>query len=71
MLEKQHENFVAAVRKWEILAATNAKWKWAAAKQKIEREHSSLSTEELFSLITEAGSWIHSNYVPDCIYHAT
>ena len=35
LLEKQHENFVAAVRKWEILAATNAKWKWAAAKKKL------------------------------------
>ena len=71
MLDKEHENFVAAVRKWEILAATNAKWKWAAAKKKIELQHSFVSTEELFSLITEASSWIHSNYVPDCIYHAT
>ena len=62
MLEKQHENFVVAVRKWELLAATNAKWKWAAAKKnKNEREHSSVSTEELFSLITEASSWIHFN----------
>ena len=40
-------------------------------RKKIEREHSSVSTEELFSLITEASSWIHSNYVPDCIYRAT
>ena len=40
-------------------------------RKKIEREHSSVSTEELFSLITEASSWIHSNYVPDCIYHVT
>ena len=40
-------------------------------RKKIDREHSSVSTEELFSLITEANSWIHSNYVPDCIYHVT
>ena len=40
-------------------------------KKKIELEHSSVSTGELFSLITEASSWIHSNYVPDCIDHAT
>ena len=39
-------------------------------KKKTKREHSSVSTEELFTLITEASSWIHSNYVPDCIYHA-
>ena len=25
LLEKQHENFIAAVTKWEMLAATNAK----------------------------------------------
>ena len=25
LLEEQHENFVAAVTKWEILAATNAR----------------------------------------------
>ena len=38
--------------------------------KKIERENFSVSTEELFSLITEASSGIHSDYVPDCIYHA-
>ena len=38
LLEEQHENFVAAVTKWEMLAATNAKWKWAAVK-KSEQEH--------------------------------
>ena len=32
-LEEQQENFVAAVTKWEMLAATNAKWKWAAVKK--------------------------------------
>ena len=25
LLEEQHENFVAAVKKWEMLAATNAR----------------------------------------------
>ena len=35
---EQHENFVAAVTKWQMLAATNASWKWAAVK-KSEREH--------------------------------
>ena len=40
-------------------------------KNKNEREHSSVSTEELFSLITEASSGIHFNYVPDYIYHIT
>ena len=38
LLEEQHENFVAAVTKWEMLAATNERWKWAAVK-KSEREH--------------------------------
>ena len=38
LLEEQHENFVAAATKWEILAATNARRKWAAVK-KSEREH--------------------------------
>ena len=35
MLEEQHENFVTAVTTWEMLAATNARWKWAAV-QKIK-----------------------------------
>ena len=34
LLQEQHDNFVAAVRKWEMLAATNARWKWAAVKKK-------------------------------------
>ena len=38
LLEEQHENFVAAVTKWEMLAATNARWKLAAVK-KSEQEH--------------------------------
>ena len=33
LLEEQHENFVTAVTKWEMLAATNARWKWAAVKK--------------------------------------
>ena len=28
LLEEQRENFVAEVTKWEMLAATNASWKW-------------------------------------------
>ena len=38
LLQEQHDNFVAAVRKWEMLAPTNAMWKWATVK-KSEREH--------------------------------
>ena len=37
LLEEQHENFVAAVTKWEMLAATNARRKWAAVKKKWTR----------------------------------
>ena len=33
LLEEQRENFVAEVTKWEMLAATNARWKWAAVKK--------------------------------------
>ena len=42
-------------------------------KKETKREHSFVSfvsTEEHFSLVTEASSWIHYNCVPDCIYHA-
>ena len=46
------------------------KVKMSGSENKIELEHSFVSTEELFSLITEASSGIHSDYVPDCIYHA-
>ena len=38
LLEEQHKNFVAAVKKWEMFAATNARWKSEAVK-KSEREH--------------------------------
>ena len=34
LLEEQHGNFVAVVTKWEMLAATNARRKWAAEKKK-------------------------------------
>ena len=47
------------------------KVKMSGSEKKIERENFSVSTEELFLLITEASSGIHSNYVPDCIYHVT
>ena len=47
------------------------KVKMSGSAKKIEREQSSVSTEELFSLITEARFGIHSNYVPDCIYLIT
>ena len=32
---ERHENFVAVVRKWEMVAATNARWKWTAVKKKV------------------------------------
>ena len=31
--------FAAEVTKWEMLAATNTRWKWAAVRKKSEREH--------------------------------
>ena len=36
------------------------KVKMSGSEKKIERKHFSVSTEERFSLITEASSWIHS-----------
>ena len=33
LLEEQNEDFEAAVRKWEMLSATNVRRKWAAVKQ--------------------------------------
>ena len=44
LLEEQHENFVAAVTKWEMLAATNAKWKWAAVKKKVNGNTRNISS---------------------------
>ena len=43
LLEEQHENFVAEVKKWEILAATNTRWKWAVVKKKWTRKRASAS----------------------------
>ena len=45
LLEEQQENFVAAVTKWEMLAATNARWKWAALKKKVNE-----NTYNIFSI---------------------
>ena len=39
-LEENHENFIAVVRKWEMLAAS---WKWAAAKNESKHEHRKLT----------------------------
>ena len=36
-LEEQHENFVAAVRKYEMLAATKCKVKMSVSKKKSEQ----------------------------------
>ena len=53
------------------LSGHQCKVKMRGSEKKIELKHSSVSTEELFWLVTEASSGIHSNYVPDCIYHVT
>ena len=37
-LEEQHENFVAAVRKYEMLAATKCKVKMSASKKKVNKD---------------------------------
>ena len=44
VLEEQHENFVTAVTKWELLAATNARWKWAAVKKKVNEKTYDISS---------------------------
>ena len=44
LLEEQHENFVAAVTKWEMLAATNARRKWAAVKKKVNENTYDISS---------------------------
>ena len=44
LLEEQHENFVTAVTKWELLAATNARWKWAAVKKKVNEKTYDISS---------------------------
>ena len=40
LLKKKHENFIAAVRKWEMLAVSKerpAGWKWAVVKKNYKR----------------------------------
>ena len=44
LLEERRENFVAAVTKWEMLAATNARWKWAAVKKKVNKKTYDISS---------------------------
>ena len=44
LLEEQHDNFVAVVTKWEMLAATNARWKWAAVKKKWTRKRTTFQS---------------------------
>ena len=39
LLEEQRENVVAAVTTWEILAATNAMWKWLSGSGKKVKEN--------------------------------
>ena len=46
LLEGRHENFVAAVTKWEMLAASNARWKWAAVKKKWTRTRRDISSKQ-------------------------
>ena len=43
-MEEQHENFVAAVTKWEMLTATNARKKWAAVKKKVNENTYDISS---------------------------
>ena len=38
LLEEQHENFVAAVTKWEMLSTTNPGWKQAAEKKNVNEK---------------------------------
>ena len=43
LLEEQHENFLAAVRKWEILAATKVKMsEWKKVNNNIRYDSSSI-----------------------------
>ena len=46
LLEEQHENFVAVVTTWGILAATNARWKWAEVKQKVNKNTYDISSKK-------------------------
>ena len=55
LLEEQHENFVAAVTKWEMLAATNARWKWAAVKKKVNENTYDISSIKKFLEVSRCG----------------
>ena len=46
LLEEQHENFVAEVTTWGILAATNARWKWAEVKQIVNKNTYDISSKK-------------------------
>ena len=44
-MEEQHQNFVAAMTKWEMLAATNnTRWKWAPVKKKVNENTYDISS---------------------------
>ena len=45
LLEEQKENFEAAVTKWEMLAATNSRWKWAAVEKKVNENEYDISSK--------------------------
>ena len=58
LLEEQHENFVAAVTKWEMLAATNARRKWAAVKKKVnENTYDISSIKRVTKKFLEVSRW--------------
>ena len=44
LLEEQHENFVAAVRKWEMLAATKVKMSGSEKKKKVNENTYDISS---------------------------
>ena len=41
---EQHDNFATVVTKWEMLAATNVRWKWAAVKKKWTRKRTTFQS---------------------------
>ena len=45
LLEEQPEKFVAAVTTWEMLAATIARWNWAAVKKKVNENTYDISAK--------------------------
>ena len=44
-MEEQNENFVPAVT-WEMLVATNARWKWTAVKKKVNKNTYDISSRK-------------------------